>query len=43
MLNKIHIAVAVTLVALAAVSIADTASAGSWFSWRAVPLYMIPL
>jgi hypothetical protein len=41
MLNKIHIALAMAVVALAAVSIVDTASAG-WLTWPAVPGYLIP-
>jgi hypothetical protein len=40
--HKIRIALAVTLLALAAVSTVDTASAFPRF-WPAVPFYYIPL
>jgi hypothetical protein len=42
MLRKTALALAVTIMALAAMSAADTASAFP-FAWRAVPLYGIPL
>ncbi|MEH2627593.1 hypothetical protein V1292_005648 [Bradyrhizobium sp. AZCC 1719] len=40
--DKFRIALAVAVLALATVSAIDSASA-HWFSWRAVPLYYIPL
>jgi hypothetical protein len=43
MSHKMRIALAVTVVALAAASTASPASAFNLFSWRAVPLYGIPL
>jgi hypothetical protein len=41
--HKMRIALAATLLALAAVSTVDTASAFPRFGWWAVPLYGIPL
>jgi hypothetical protein len=43
MLRKTSIALAVTFLALAAMSAVDTASAFPRFGWWAVPVYGIPL
>jgi hypothetical protein len=43
MRHKMRIALAVTVLALMAASTASPASAFNWFSWRAVPFYLIPL
>jgi hypothetical protein len=43
MLHKLRVALPVTLLALAAVSSIDSASAFSWFGWPAVAGYYIPL
>jgi hypothetical protein len=43
MLRKTSLTLALTIMALAVMSAADTASAFSWFSWRAVPFYYVPL
>jgi hypothetical protein len=40
--DKFRIALAMTVLALATVSNVAPASA-HWFSWRAVPLYLVPL
>jgi hypothetical protein len=40
--DKFRIALAVAVLALATMSAAAPASA-HWFSWRAVPLYYVPL
>jgi hypothetical protein len=45
MLRKTSLALALTVMALAAMSAGDTASAGlsNYFSWFAVPFYYVPL